>query len=654
MFRRLGLGLFLITLASGVLLLSDRNQRVSSNKSVPRVAILQHASQKVFEDGMAGLKEALAENGFGDEQTIDIKAFNAEGDVGTSNTIAKQMAGGGYDLLITMSTLSLQAVANANQGGQTKHVFGLVSDPAAAGVGIGRSSALDHPKHLAGLGTMQPVAAAFRYAKQFNPALKRVGVGWNSAEANSAATVKIAREVSKELGIELLEANVENTAAVREAEESLVSRGAQAIWAGGDLTVMVAMETVIGVGQRAGIPVFTNIPDSTKKGALFDIGANYHQVGRDIGQMAADVLRGKDPAAIPIVNVVPEKLMLNRTVLEKLKDPWHFTDDAVAKADSIIDSQGVHEKAAALTSLRPITKNWKLRVVELNNAAEVEETEHGLRQGLLEAKLVEGRDYSLKVGNAQADMATLNSLMDAALSENADMVIAFSSPTLQVALRKVDRIPVVFTYVATAVAAGAGRTRDDHRPNVTGVEVMGAYPEMIKLLQESFPGIRKIGTLYSPAEINMVAAKELLEAEAKKANIEVIAVPVNTSTDVADAALALTGRGIQAVVQVAGNISAISFGAILQAANKAKIPAFAFTQPQALAGAPVTLARDYEEGGRMAALLAARIMRGENPKNIPFQGLVGNKFIINLEGARAINFNIPPALLKRADRVIGQ
>lgn len=652
--KRLGLGLFLIALASGVLLVSDWSQRTASRSNAPRVAILQHASQKVFDDAVDGFKEALAENGYPDDKTISLKFFNAEGDVGTSNAIAKQMAGGGYDLLVSMSTLSLQAVANANREGKTRHVFGLVSDPAAAGVGISRTDPLQHPKYMAGIGTMQPVEAAFRYAKQFNPALKKVGVAWNSAEANSAATVKIARAVCKDLGIELIEANVENTAAAREAADSLISRGAQAIWAGGDLTVIVAMDAVIGAAQRAKIPVFTNIPDSTKKGALFDLGANYHEVGRQIGQMAVDVLHGKDPATIPIRNVVPEKLLLNRTVLASLKDKWNFTDEAMMKADVVIDNQGVHEKAAPVSALRPITKTWKLRVIELNNAAEVEETEHGLREGLLEAKLAEGRDYNIKIGNAQADMATLNGLVDAALSENADLIITFSSPSLQVALRKVDRTPVVFTYVATAIAAGAGRTREDHRANVTGVEVMGAYPEVIKMIHDDFPNIRRIGTLYVPAEVNMVAAKEMLETEARKAGIEVVSIPVAASTDVADAALALTGRGIQAIVQIAGNITSISFGTILQAANKAKLPTFAFSGPQALAGAPITLARDYEEGGRMAAQLAARIMHGENPKSIPFESLATDKFIINLDGARAANFTVPPALLHRADRVIGQ
>lgn len=649
--KRLGLGIFLIAAISGVLLISDWNQRTGARGGAVRVAFLQHASQKVFDDGVDGMKEALAEGGFTEGRNISIQSFNAEGDVGTSNTIAKQMAGGGYDLLITMSTLSLQAVANANKDGKTRHVFGLVSDPAAAGVGISATNPLDHPKHLTGLGTMQPVEAAFRMARQCYPGLKKVGVAWNSAEANSAATVRIARAISKELGIELLEANVENTAAAREAAESLVSRGAQAIWAGGDLTVIVAMDAVIGAAQRARIPVFTNIPDSAKKGALFDLGANYHEVGREVGKIAAEVLHGKDPATIPVVNVVPERLYLNQVALQSLKDPWRFPAAAIAKADLVIDAQGVHQKTTQ--AARPITKTWKLRVVELNNAAEVEETEHGFRQGLLEEKLAEGRDYELKISNAQADMATLNSLIDAVLPE-ADLIVAMSTPTLQVAMRKVDTKPVVFTYVATALAAGLGGTHENHRANITGIEVMGPYEEMIQLMHEHFPSVRRIGTLYVPAESNMVASKDLLEEAAKKVGMEVVAIPINSSTDVADAALALTGRGVDAIVQIGGNITAVSFGAILQASNKAKVPVFAFTRPQALAGAVVSMSRDLEESGRMTATMVARIMRGENPKNIPIRLIEKTTLYVNLDGARAINFNVPPALTKRADQVIGR
>ena len=71
---------------------------------------------------------------------------------GAFHAIAKEMAGGGYDLLMTISTVSLQAVANANKAGGTKHVFALVSDPSIAGVGVSKADPLDHPAHLAGFG----------------------------------------------------------------------------------------------------------------------------------------------------------------------------------------------------------------------------------------------------------------------------------------------------------------------------------------------------------------------------------------------------------------------------------------------------------------------------------------------------------------------
>jgi ABC-type uncharacterized transport system substrate-binding protein len=82
------------------------------------------------------------------------------------------MAAGGHDLLVTITTASLQAVANANRAGKTPHVFGLVSDPYAAGVGISRENHLDHPPHLTGFATMQPADASLRMARELNPGLR--------------------------------------------------------------------------------------------------------------------------------------------------------------------------------------------------------------------------------------------------------------------------------------------------------------------------------------------------------------------------------------------------------------------------------------------------------------------------------------------------
>src|SRR5262249_31574858 len=161
----------------------------------------------------------------------------------------KEITGGGYDLVLTATTVSLQAVANANRDGKTMHVFGLVSDPFAAGVGLDRDHPLRHPRHLVGYGTMQPVAETFRLARRMFPGLKVVGEVGNPAEANSEVNTRLAREVSAALGIELREVQVDNSSAVREAASSLLARGIQAFWVGGDVTVTTAVDQVIAVAR---------------------------------------------------------------------------------------------------------------------------------------------------------------------------------------------------------------------------------------------------------------------------------------------------------------------------------------------------------------------------------------------------------------------
>src|SRR6187397_1164167 len=135
-FRRLALGMSLIVLASAVLLLTDRSGRNAGANRVLRIAIVQHADTTVLDDGLRGTIDALAERGFTDGGRITIERFNAHGDMPTGIAIAKQVVSGGYDLVITSSTPSMQAVAGSNREGQVRHLFTLVADPFSAGVGL--------------------------------------------------------------------------------------------------------------------------------------------------------------------------------------------------------------------------------------------------------------------------------------------------------------------------------------------------------------------------------------------------------------------------------------------------------------------------------------------------------------------------------------
>jgi putative tryptophan/tyrosine transport system substrate-binding protein len=342
--KRLALGFVLILSASAVLLLSDVGRRTAGTRSMPHLGLLQHASTLLLDQGTQGTIDALAENGLVEGKSVVIDKFNAHGDISVGNSIAKQMVNARYDLLITMSTLSLQAVANANRGSNTVQVFGLVADPVVAGVGVSRTNPLEHPRNLVGIGSFLPVEDAFGIAREMFPPLKKVGVAWNPAEANSRAFVEKARETCRQSGIELLEANVENSNAVLEAEDSLVARGAEALWIGGDVTVSVAADSVVAVGRRAGIPVFSITPGKPDRGTLFDYGADFYQIGKQTGDLAARILRGADPAQIPIKNEVPINFVVNSTVTKGLRQPWSVPDAILRRANVVVDESGIHKR----------------------------------------------------------------------------------------------------------------------------------------------------------------------------------------------------------------------------------------------------------------------------------------------------------------------
>ena len=307
--------------------------------------------------------------------------------------------------------------------------------------------------------------------------------------------------------------------------------------------------------------------------------------------------------------------------------------------------RGSHARAAS--------HRWKLYFVQYNDVIDVKEAQAGVMEGLAESGLQDGRDYEVEILNAQGDMATVSALIDAAITAHADMLITFSTPTLQAALRRAQNVPVVYNYVSSGLKAGAGKSNTDHAPNVTGVSLLPANDEALSILRTYFPNIRRLGTLYCPAETNMVNAKIALDETAKRAGYEIVYVPAETATDVPDAAAALMSRDIDAVLQIPGNLTASAFGSIGEAARRAHMPVFAFQKSQAMGGAMVVVARDYKESGRHAAHLAARIIRGERPEKIPLEDFGKTSLIVNLDAARALNISLPPALVRSAKEVMG-
>jgi len=657
--RHLSFGIGLIILVSGILLVSDLKRGNTAKHKIPRVAIFQFSSRPLLDEGVAGVIEGLKARGYIRGQTILIEEFNSQNDLPTANSIARAIEDGGYDLAITVSTPCLQAMASANRAGKVTHVFGLVTDPFASGVGLNRDRPLEHPRYMVGIGTFQPVRDALLYAKKSYPALRRVGTVWNPAEACSEACMRVARSTCKEIGVELLEAQAESSTAVGEATSSLLARGVEAIFIGGDNTVEMAMNTIVKLANDGRIPVIGCAPGHADAGALIGLGADYVEVGRVEGELAAELLSGRDPATVPIVNLTPNKLALNLSVLRRLQAKWEIPPDVLESAAIVIDEKGqrTEKTRTSPTGAQPsaaLAKKWRIYLVELVNNPAIDNTEQGVRKGLKEAGLVEGRDYELKVGNAQGDLPTLNTLIDAALTEQADMVYTITTPALQAAMHKVQDRPLLFALALDPLLVGDHGTHEKHRGNVAGIYNSSPFEEMMKILRACLPKARAIGTLYAPSESNSVNFRDELEKAARGAGLKLVAVPSNSPSEVADAALALTQRGIDALCQIDDNLNGAAFPSIVMAARQAKLPIFGFSSGQAAQGAAVVLSSDHFDEGRESALIAARVMRGESPASFPYQGITKTRLLVNRQAAEAVGLGIPESVARRAEPSSGK
>lgn len=315
-----------LIIAAVILLVLDLGNRTNNNKDdMTTIAIFKIASRSILDETENGIVEALSKQGFIDGQNCIINTYCAEGDMPTANIIALNIVSSHFDMVLTISTPALQVMANANKEGTVQHVFCAVTDPFIAGVGITGDSPDEHPPHLVGIGTFQPVAEAFDIAYQMNPDLKKVGTVWCTSEICSEACVRLARKKCKELNIELLEVSVESPTQVLEAAMSLTMRGVEALWLGGDNVVELGIDQLINAAAKAKIPMFSNNPYKVYGNVLFGLGAKYYDVGEIAGNLAADILNGKSTNEFGVKNVVPKDLKINLEALNNMKVKWDIS-----------------------------------------------------------------------------------------------------------------------------------------------------------------------------------------------------------------------------------------------------------------------------------------------------------------------------------------
>ena len=646
-------GILLIAAACAVLIATDRS-RARSDRSAgertARIAVLQFTSIAAFEQGYEGLVKHLESAGYARESGTTIDLFNPAGDTATLAQMCTQIGSANppYDLVVSLGTATTQAFMRANAR-SAPHVMGFVASPPAINIPLGPyAEGSGRPASLAGFGCMQPIPALFEALRASAPSAKRVGVVYNPAEPNSEAAMKVARAAAAPLGLELVEANGSNVTEVVNAADAVLAQDIDAFWLLPDTVVSSAGKTLVRRVRERRIGAIASLPELAEEGAHLSIGADWIACGTATGLYAELLLGGVDPRTLPIENFVPQRVILNE---DGLPPGWAFPADLRARAQQPGGAaRGPKSLEDALQDLRarPRAGMPSVALLTYNRTPNFEDCYAGFEEEWARLGYADGKNCSMRLRDAQFDSGTLNTLAAAIAAEKPDLVITFTTPALQTAIRRIPDRSIVFSLCSSGVAAGAGKSESDHLPNITGAEVGADWDAMIEVVRAALPKLRRAGTVYSPGEANSVYFHDLWKAKLAAAGVELVSVGADKPTELPEAADSLATLGIEAILQISDNASSTGFRTIVRAADRANIPVFGFSPTCVRLGATLSVSRDYRDVGRVTARLADRVLRGESPAGIPFTAPTETVHVVNPDRLRRFGLTLPKPMLDRA------
>ena len=266
---------------------------------------------------------------------------------------------------------------------------------------------------------------------------------------------------------------------------------------------------------------------------------------------------------------------------------------------------------------------------------------NGLLEGLKATGLEEGKNLDIVKADAQGEMINIPAILQNYDSSDVDLIMTISTPCLAGACNNVKHKKVVFTCVSDPIAAGAGKSRVDHLPFVTGVGSFPPVSHMLDFMQKLVPGLRAVGTMYNPAEANSVKEQAVAREVFQKRGIRLEQIAVSGSSEVLQAVQILAGRDIQVVWLPADNTGIQGYEGAVKGAKDARLPLITDICSALPRGGLACLGVGMQYSSMVAGKLAGRVLLGENPKDMLIEEVAVEEMAIVRSNAVELGITIP-------------
>ncbi len=261
----------------------------------------------------------------------------------------------------------------------------------------------------------------------------------------------------------------------------------------------------------------------------------------------------------------------------------------------------------------------------------------GIKQALEDRSLLP-KHLEIIAANAQGSIATSIQIAKYHASLKPKVMIGIATPAAQ-SINKARSPQTTLAFVAISDPQSAGLTKGQ---NIIGVTDWSPIDKLLTASIKTLPQLKNIGIIFNPGENNSIETIKDIEKEAKKRNIEVKKVAIDSLSNIKIAMQKLTGK-VDAIYVPKDNMIVSAIDIIVQTSLKSKIPIIASDPSLADKGVLLALGCDYFNTGVQLGNMIADIIQGVEVSPNIAQPKV-NTLKINHQTARMLGITIPPDL----------
>ena len=242
-------------------------------------------------------------------------------------------------------------------------------------------------------------------------------------------------------------------------------------------------------------------------------------------------------------------------------------------------------------------------------------------------------DVKIDYQNAQGDFGTAQMIANSFVQSKKDLIYAISTPSAQAAYNVTKEIPILITAVTDVKAAGL------IGENITGTSDATSIYKQLETITKILPKAKKVGIIYNTSEQNSQVQVASAKEESKKLGLEIVEVGVTNVNDMAMGLDSLLDK-VDVLYTPTDNLVVSATPLVLDKANRKNVPVVGCIEDQVAQGALITDTIDYEKLGYQTGEMALRVLKGEDPKNMPVETLKNTQLIVNKKAAEKYGIDL--------------